>query len=115
MLILSFFFEPSEIPIYPRCSRSRIDDRKREAFSRSSDYRGLSFPMFFPSRLIKPRRTLRSVDRCADTMNPDVTANENDEYNSSRELRKRSVVCCRISQSSKRALLRVASCFLLIM
>ncbi|GBN11588.1 hypothetical protein AVEN_221111-1, partial [Araneus ventricosus] len=35
---------------------------------------------------------LRSADRCADTMNPDVTANENDENNSSRELRKRSVL-----------------------
>ncbi|GBN98017.1 hypothetical protein AVEN_104027-1 [Araneus ventricosus] len=57
-----------------------------------SDYRGASSPMFLPLRLIKQRRTLRSADRCADTMNPDVTAHENDENNSSRELRKRSVL-----------------------
>ncbi|GBO33323.1 hypothetical protein AVEN_112804-1 [Araneus ventricosus] len=74
------------------CSRSCIDDRKCEEFPQSSviTVTYLS-PCFFhrdsSSRDI--RRELRSADRCADTMNPDVTANENDENNSSRELRKR--------------------------
>ncbi|GBO11405.1 hypothetical protein AVEN_57860-1 [Araneus ventricosus] len=64
-----------------------IDVRKRAAFPRSSVY--LS-PCFF-HRDLSRRHTLRSADHCADTMNPDVTANENDEK-SSRVLRKRSVL-----------------------
>ncbi|GBN54310.1 hypothetical protein AVEN_270653-1 [Araneus ventricosus] len=50
-----------------------------------SDYRGVSSPMFLPSGLIKQRHTLRSADRCADTMNPDVAT-------TSRELRKRNIL-----------------------
>ncbi|GBN06534.1 hypothetical protein AVEN_201984-1 [Araneus ventricosus] len=94
-------------------SRSRIDDRKRAAFPRSSVITVAYLSPCFVHCDSSSRHTLRSADRCADTMNPDVTPNENDENNSSRELRKR-FVSCRISQSSKRALLRVSSCLLLI-
>ncbi|GBM89613.1 hypothetical protein AVEN_93789-1 [Araneus ventricosus] len=50
------------------------------------------FPHVSSILLIKQRCTLRSADHCADTMNPDWTANENDENNSSRKLRRRSVL-----------------------
>ncbi|GBL60675.1 hypothetical protein AVEN_220090-1, partial [Araneus ventricosus] len=71
------------LPITHRCPQAR------GISSIISDYHGVSFPMFLPSWLIKQRHTLRSADRCADKMNPDVTANEN---NPSRELRKRSIL-----------------------
>ncbi|GBO07435.1 hypothetical protein AVEN_182996-1 [Araneus ventricosus] len=69
------------------CSRSRIDDRKRAALPRSSVITvAYLSPCFF--HRVSSSRDIR-CDRCADTMTPDVTANEN---NSSRELRKRSVL-----------------------
>ncbi|GBN21832.1 hypothetical protein AVEN_178927-1 [Araneus ventricosus] len=71
------------------CSRSRIDDRKREAFPRSSVITVTYLSPCFFHRDSSSRDMLRRANRCADTMNPDVTANEN---NSSRELRKRSVL-----------------------
>ncbi|GBN25282.1 hypothetical protein AVEN_248364-1 [Araneus ventricosus] len=70
------------------CSRSRIDDLKCEAFPRSSAITVAYFPPCFVHDSSINQRTLRSAYRCADTMNRDVTANEN---NSSRELRNRSV------------------------
>ncbi|GBO06980.1 hypothetical protein AVEN_74906-1 [Araneus ventricosus] len=94
-------------------SGSCIDDRKREAFPRSSVIPGVSFLMF-SSDYIKQSSIRCSVNAVAHDES-DVTANENDENKSSRRnLRKRSCfVCCRNLSESKPHYIDVASCFLL--
>ncbi|GBM74380.1 hypothetical protein AVEN_161275-1 [Araneus ventricosus] len=91
MFILSFFSKHRKFRYNVSRCIVDIDVRKRAAFPRSSVITVAHLSPCFFHRDSSRRHTLRSADRCADTMNPDVTANENDE-NSSRVLRKRSVL-----------------------
>ncbi|GBM03155.1 hypothetical protein AVEN_70579-1 [Araneus ventricosus] len=99
MFILSFFSKHRKFrftrDVYDvsRCIVGiDVYKRREEHCSRSSEITVTYLSPRFFHRDSSSRHTLRSEHRCADTMNPDVTANENGESNSFRELRKRSVL-----------------------